>query len=346
MDSDEPAPSLPEGESWPKISIVTPSYNQGQYIEETIRSVLLQNYPNLEYIIIDGGSTDNSVEIIKKYEPWISYWVSEPDQGQSHPINKGFEKATGEIFAYLNSDDLYVPGCLQCVARDFSQDIEPSWHAHPVQDFSASGLATFYYAPVLSNNLIPIKQDDQALRMIIGDRSVDWNLLFSWVLGKVQLHQPGVFWPAKFHKEVGGFDLRYHYGFDRKFFMELIARKYPLKVSHGGALAYFRLHDNSKTISSGKETMKNRFFLEAQSISKDFEPRLKRKERLVVQSARAEIIISDAWTSYRQGQLSSKSFLKRLILLSKELPGGLFSRFYWGSLRKMLVQSLTRHTVR
>ena len=98
----EESSQLPEkmsdGSPWPRISIVTPSYNQGQFIEETIRSVLLQGYPNVEYIIIDGGSTDNSLEIIKKYEPWLAYWVSEPDRGQSHALNKGIQKATGDIF--------------------------------------------------------------------------------------------------------------------------------------------------------------------------------------------------------------------------------------------------------
>ena len=118
-------PRLPEARinnsRWPRISIVTPSYNQGQFIEETIRSVLLQGYPNLEYFVIDGGSTDNSVEIIKKYERWLTYWVSEPDKGQANAINKGLERATGEIAAYLNSDDLYLSGALQHVAQVYDK---------------------------------------------------------------------------------------------------------------------------------------------------------------------------------------------------------------------------------
>ncbi len=102
---------------WPKISIVTPSYNQGAFIEETIRSVLLQSYPDLEYIIIDGGSTDGTVEIIKKYERWITYWVSEKDRGQCEAINKGFAKASGDVLGWLCSDDVYAPGSLHRVAQ-------------------------------------------------------------------------------------------------------------------------------------------------------------------------------------------------------------------------------------
>ena len=106
-------------ENLPKISIITPSFNQGQFIEETIRSVLLQNYPNLEYLIIDGGSTDNTLEIIKKYSNFIHYWISEKDNGQSDAINKGLKQATGDVFNWLNSDDFYLPNALLIVGNAF-----------------------------------------------------------------------------------------------------------------------------------------------------------------------------------------------------------------------------------
>src|SRR4051812_39975174 len=111
---------MPGGQPWPRISVITPSYNQGQYIEETIRSILLQGYPCLEYIIIDGGSTDGSIDIIRKYASWLAYWVSKPDQGQTSAINKGWRRASGDILAYINSDDSYLPGVLGTVARVFS----------------------------------------------------------------------------------------------------------------------------------------------------------------------------------------------------------------------------------
>jgi len=112
--------AMPDGHPWPKISIVTPSYNQARFIEETVRSVLLQGYPDLEYIIMDGSSTDGSVEIIKKYEEWLTYWVSEPDRGQSEAINKGFKKASGEIYSWLNSDDYLLKNALRNMAMAYS----------------------------------------------------------------------------------------------------------------------------------------------------------------------------------------------------------------------------------
>jgi glycosyltransferase involved in cell wall biosynthesis len=117
-----PVPQRPRnGDSWPRISIVTPSYNQGHFIEETIRSVLLQGYSNLEYIVMDGGSKDGTLEIVRKYEHAIDFWTSGPDKGQAEAINKGFARANGDILAWLNSDDVYEMGVFERVAELFQQ---------------------------------------------------------------------------------------------------------------------------------------------------------------------------------------------------------------------------------
>jgi glycosyltransferase involved in cell wall biosynthesis len=163
------SPPLPDvrsnGSAWPSISIVTPSYNQGQFIEETIRSVVLQGYPSLEYTIVDGGSTDGTVEIIKKYERYLSRWVSEKDSGQSHAINKGLSQLTGEVWAYLNSDDVYCPGTFAKVAESFSDpsvdwvtgvgryvDVHGEWvkDMTPTPDWSMPDvLVSLLHAPIM-----------------------------------------------------------------------------------------------------------------------------------------------------------------------------------------------------
>lgn len=119
--------TMPDDLPWPRITIVTPSFNQGQFIEQAICSVLMQGYPNLEYIIIDGGSTDGSVDTIRKYEDRLTYWLSEPDAGQYDAINKGFAQSSGEIMAWINSDDMYCPGAFSIVAEIFSSCLEIQW---------------------------------------------------------------------------------------------------------------------------------------------------------------------------------------------------------------------------
>jgi glycosyltransferase involved in cell wall biosynthesis len=157
----------PDGGSWPRISIVTPSYNQGPFIEETIRSVLLQGYPDLEYIIVDGGSTDETVRIIEKYGSWLTWWVSETDRGQSHAINKGLERATGAFAAYQNSDDIYRPGAFWTVTTHLADNSIDALFATPdiideqsqrrppvcpIPETSIDRLIRFWWGPI---NILP-----------------------------------------------------------------------------------------------------------------------------------------------------------------------------------------------
>jgi glycosyltransferase involved in cell wall biosynthesis len=133
---------------YPKISIVTPSLNQGIYLEETILSVLNQNYPNLEYIIIDGGSTDGSVEIIKKYEQQLTCWISEPDKGMYDAIQKGFDKCTGEIMAWIGSDDKYHPGAFDTISEIFTSFAEIHWVSGPYTFFDEKGRTIHVASPL------------------------------------------------------------------------------------------------------------------------------------------------------------------------------------------------------
>ncbi len=208
----------------PKISIVTPSYNQGEFLEETIRSVLDQQYPNLEYIVIDGGSSDKSVDIIKKYEARLAYWVSEPDRGQTHAINKGFQHASGDICAYLNSDDVYATDILRVVAEDYivSADRDRFWKAYVVKTFNAEGFIDTVYPN--QNCELPV-----------------------WLSTAFGLLQPGVFWTRQMYRDIGGFDEGVHYVFDRYFFMQLLKKGYAYDTSQEIVAAHFRIHEGAKT---------------------------------------------------------------------------------------------------
>lgn len=225
---------------WPKISIVTPSYNQADFLEETIRSVLLQEYPNLEYIIIDGGSTDGSVEIIQKYSPWLTWWESEPDGGQSQAINKGFKRSTGEIMAWINSDDRYASGALFSVAKKFQQT-KPLWVAGLVDKIDSHGKV-----------FQPGKRQEEKLE--------------NWYVGALYL-QPGIFWRRELWQRSGEIDESLQYSFDYDLLMRFVQQQ-PFAAWIEAHLADFREHSASKTC---KEALK--FMPERQMLYKRYPPR-------------------------------------------------------------------------
>lgn len=212
------ADKMPDGSDWPKISIVTPNYNYGNFIEETIRSVLLQGYPNLEYIIIDGGSTDNSVEIIKKYESWISYWISEKDNGQSHALNKGFAIVDSQICTYINSDDIFLPNALSKVISAYTNNSEFKWIAFSV-----------LCGQSLTNNRL---WEPYAAK-------------FPYFVVNQTFAQPGVFWMSDIQIKPW-FDINRNINMDHKFFIENYL-KFNAPLINLETIAFFREHNNSKT---------------------------------------------------------------------------------------------------
>jgi len=220
VESDPLPPTMPGGRTWPRISIVTPSYNQGQFLEETIRSVLLQSYPNLEYIIMDGGSTDESVEIIKKYEPWLAYWVSEKDDGQADAIHRGLERATGEIFNWLNSDDYLLKSTLVRLAKPFAEN-------------SSLDLAI--------GGGIVVGPCGELIRKYYSFPQEFRSLLF----GGQFFMQMSSFWRKDAYEAAGGLDTSLRFCFDYDLFLRLARRRPPESID--AMLAAFRIHDHSKT---------------------------------------------------------------------------------------------------
>lgn len=143
--------TLPGGTPWPRVTLVTPSFNQGRFLEETIRSVLLQGYPNLEYRVIDGGSADGSIEIIRKYAAWIDRWESAPDRGQTHAIMKGLADATGEVCGWLNSDDLFFPGALAVLMALRAKNSQAVAWVGACQEIDAAGVQLRLVTPKLGD---------------------------------------------------------------------------------------------------------------------------------------------------------------------------------------------------
>lgn len=210
--------------SLPRISIVTPSFNQGQYLEETLKSVLSQGYADLEYIVIDGGSTDDTLDVIKRYEPEIAHWVSEKDRGQSDAINKGLRRATGEIVTWLNSDDMFMPNALHRAARHFQESDAALIHGK--SELFGNGF----------DGLV---------------KGSDGEDLESRYLAGMPYPQPASFFRRSVLLEQGYLDETLHYGMDYDL-LARIALNYPIRKVPD-VFSRYRLHDESKSIAQGIE---------------------------------------------------------------------------------------------
>jgi glycosyltransferase involved in cell wall biosynthesis len=217
----------------PRIAIVTCSFNQGQFLEETIKSVLGQNYPNLEYIIMDGGSVDNSVEIIKRYAKDLTYWQSRPDKGQYDALCQGFARATGAIMNWVNSDDLLAPGALDLIARLHNDNPGADIFAASTEHFTTTPASAFDKS--VPKNWCP----ESFLHVLPRD-----SFAFS---------QPGAFFRRSLFERIGGLNRDLHFCMDYDMFLRMCETK-PKIIYSSQTTAFFRHHAGSKTTCG---TLKN-----------------------------------------------------------------------------------------
>jgi glycosyltransferase involved in cell wall biosynthesis len=205
----------------PLVSIITPSFNQARYIEATIQSVLSQDYPHIEYLIVDGGSKDGTVEIIKKYESKLAWWVSEKDKGQTDAINKGFARAKGEILAWINSDDTYEPGAVSAAVKVMQEHSEVGMVYGDCNFINESGRVIGKFASAQTN----------------------YHLLRQ---GYVHIPQQTMFFRANLWKQVGPLDPSFYFAMDYDLWTRIAAQKEIRYIPQ--TWANFRLHTSGKTI--------------------------------------------------------------------------------------------------
>ncbi len=234
-------------QTFPKISIITPSLNQGKFIEKTILSVINQNYPDLEYIIIDGGSIDNTVDIIKKYEKYLSYWISEKDSGQSNAINKGLKKSSGELIAWINSDDFYCENVFTKIAEYFELNKNVNWLYGNTFFINEKGEMINYKKPLKFNKFV--------LRY-----------------GSFSFNQPGVFLRRKIIEDIGFLREDFHTIMDQEWFCRIADIYKPSYLDID--IAKFRWHSSGKSSSDKNSEHYRRLKQERQFIFHKYLPGL------------------------------------------------------------------------
>jgi glycosyltransferase involved in cell wall biosynthesis len=225
------------------LTIITPTLDQGDFIEKAIRSVVDQGYEPLEYFVIDGGSSDRTVEVIERYGDRIDWWVSEPDEGQTHALAKGLERARGDVIAYLNSDDYYLPGAFSTALGALEQHPEASWVAGAALDLDAAGQPTEF------GKWVPLPPSDYEQ----WPRGRHWWVTFPW-----GVPQPSCFWRRRLFETYGGFRRDMHFAFDLEFMVRLaLAGDMPLLVPDE-VLSARVLHEGAKSADTSRWKSENR----------------------------------------------------------------------------------------
>lgn len=292
--------------SYPKLSIIVPSYNQADYLEETLLSIIRQNYPALELIVIDGGSTDHSVEVIKKYENQITYWVSEKDRGQSHAINKGFEKATGEWLAWMNSDDCYAEGALKYLFTEL--------------DYTKHDFLLGFCSVGESLTKSEEKKHPAQSRKEIKD------LLKFFYHIKHIIPSQSVFIKKSLVDKAGLLDESLHYCMDMEWYVRMYLQK-PRIFEYDKVVCFFRKNETTKTVSQGDKMQQ-----EAIEIAQKYKTYLGKTEQKEIETTilyHTNFIVSGAYLTKTSFGVLLKIFFQSPILAIND-------RRFLGAIKKSL----------
>lgn len=294
----------------PRITVITPSHNQAAFLEQTLRSVLDQNYPNLEYLVVDGGSTDGSADIIRRHAAGLAWWVSEPDRGQPHAINKGFVRATGDIVGWVNSDDFLELGSLRAIAE--------LWSAAPNS--------------LVAGRMWEVDEQGQRLGVRASAHLEPRSLRLHW-LHEVSLAQPALWIPMSAVRAAGPIDDTYQYCFDKEWLLRLLPHAPPRYTPR--VLASFRYHAATKT-----STAAPKFAAELRSISaKAIAANGDEDERRAFEDFYAMHDWMREVGQMRDAPGGRVARAGRMLAAAAAEPWRLGSRFTWGAVRRALADA-------